>query len=251
MLVAMVALTVLAAGTVTAIMLNKPVHETPLVESPVAVPQVDQEKALTSADRRRINAMLTQFVHTAVTRRDPDASWSLVTPNLRNGVSRSDWRGGDIPVYQYETPLKKVEMWNYALTTENDVLGNVILTPAKGAKVGPVDFEVEVRRLGGKWRVESFYPGKIYPVSMTAAPPKHPPSARSIPTAAERVAAKKAVDNAGLNEKPLFAFLGILVGLIFFIPLGVALRDWAHTRWQDRGVSRRPLPPLPQHKRDR
>jgi hypothetical protein len=184
-----------------------------------------------------------------VTRRDPEASWDLVTPNLRNGTTRGDWRTGDIPVYEYRTPLKKVEMWNYALTARDDVLGNVILTPPKGADVGPIDFSVEVRRAGGKWRVDSFYPVQIYPASMTAPPSKKPPSARSIPTRAERIAAKKAVENSGLNEKPLFLFLGILVGLIFAIPLGVAVRDWIQTRWQDRGVSRRPLPPLPEQKR--
>jgi hypothetical protein len=248
-LAALLALTVLAAATVAAIVLNKPVHEPALVEGPVATPQTEREQALTPADRREINAMLTRFVHTAVTRRDPNASWSLATPALRNGTSRAEWRDGNIPVYEYRTPLKKVAIWNYALTARNDVLGNVILTPPKGADVGPIDFSVEVRKLGGKWRVESFYPEQIYPASMTAAAPKHPPTARSIPTAAERLAARKAADSSGLNEKPLFAFLGILIGLIFFIPAGVALRDWAQTRWQDRGVSRRPLPPLPEQKR--
>lgn len=247
MFVVLIALTVLIAATVSAILLNRPVDEGTLVEAPVAVPQEEQVVTLTPAEKREINTMLTQFVHTAVTRRDPDASWRLATSNLRNGTSRAAWSSGDMPVYEYRTPLKKVEIWNYALTARDDVLGNVILTPAKGANVGPIDFAVEVRRIGGKWRVESFYPEQIYPASMTAAPSKHPPTARSIPTAAERIAAKKAVDNSGLNEKPLFAFLGILVGLVFLIPLGVGIRDWTQTRWQDRGVSRRPLPPLPKN----
>lgn len=249
MLVAFVAVTAVAAAITSAIVFDKSARVEPEpVGGPAVLPQEEKQETLSAAEKRRINAMLTRFVRTAVERDHVDAAWPLVTPNLRGDTSRREWARGDIPVYRYSTPLKKVEIWNYASTSKTDVIGNVILTPPKGAKFGAIDFAVEVRRIGGRWRVDSFYPNQIYPPEMTAAKATHR-TARSIPTAAERKAAHEAADKTGLNEKPLFVFLAVVVGFAFAIPLGVGLRDWIGTRWQDRGVSRRPLPPLPKDPR--
>ncbi len=42
-----------------------------------------------------------KFVKDGVLREDPGATWSMVEPKLRAGISRAEWNSGNIPVPQF------------------------------------------------------------------------------------------------------------------------------------------------------
>ena len=52
---------------------------------------------LNPGERQAINRTLDAFVNSAVKRHDVMASYELVTPSMRAGVSRSTWAKGNLP----------------------------------------------------------------------------------------------------------------------------------------------------------
>ena len=54
-----------------------------------ALPGSASAARISSADREEINRTVDTFVNSAVKRQDEEASWNVVTPSFRYGVSRS------------------------------------------------------------------------------------------------------------------------------------------------------------------
>ena len=63
-----------------------------------ALPGSASAARISSADRQEINRTVDTFVNSAVKRQDEGASWNVVTPSFRYGVSRSAWAKGNLPV---------------------------------------------------------------------------------------------------------------------------------------------------------
>src|SRR3954466_10093621 len=74
------------------------------------------------AEREAINRTLDRFVNSAVKRHDVAASWNLVTPEMRAGVSRSAWNKGNLPVTPYPAGGTSFHDWttDFASATEVD-----------------------------------------------------------------------------------------------------------------------------------
>jgi len=113
-------------------------------------------------DRREINALIDSFVVQAVERRDPAAAYELASPAMRNGTTRRDWRRGDIPVMPYRAAGRTFHHWTLAYRAGPELGVDLILRPGRKNKQGPIAFAVDLRRVNGEWRVESFIPAATF-----------------------------------------------------------------------------------------
>ena len=129
----------------------------------VARVRAEHQVPLTARDRRAIDAVLDRFVSGVVTRRDPLVGWALSTPHLRGNSTRAEWARGDVPVYEYPARGEQFHDWVLDYSFRNRVGLELGVRPRPGAKVGNAAFDVDLKRVGRRWLVDSIYPRAIYP----------------------------------------------------------------------------------------
>src|SRR5919106_1912663 len=118
----------------------------------------DRPVKLTPTMRREINATLVRFVPAAVLRRDTMTAYELSTPALRAGASRDEWERGEIPVFPASV-RPPYTGWNLNYSIVNNVNFDLMLNTTKKEKeVSAYSYNVDLKRVDGDWRVESFYP---------------------------------------------------------------------------------------------
>jgi hypothetical protein len=194
---------------------------------------------LKPAERRAINATLDRFVASAVQRKNLAASYDLVTPTMRTGISRRDWAHGRTNVMAYPARGTRFHGWTVDLAQPGYVMVDLILQPRRGARVGQMIFTLELRRVHGRWLVASFIPSASF-------------------AGAERTGSMQAFADYGplasKNPKPKHVNRLFLIGpalvvlLIVAFPAGILLRSWRRNRRAEREYGKplpRSLPPLP------
>jgi hypothetical protein len=194
---------------------------------------------LKPAEKRAIDATLDRFVAAAVQRHDLAASYDLVTPAMRTGISRRAWAHGKTNVMAYPARGTRFHGWTVDLAQPRYVMLDLILQPRRGAHVGPMIFTLELRRTHGRWLVASFIPSASF-------------------AGAEKTGSMQAFADygplAGKNPKPKHVnrlFLigpALLVLLIVAFPASILLRSWRRNRRAERAFGKplsRELPPLP------
>jgi hypothetical protein len=185
--------------------------------------------------------VLDEFVSTAVVRKRLARSYDLVTPALREGMSRAEWAAGDIPVYPFPAGRQGVEILQVLASHPSSVLLDVTVAPRPGADAGVSDFTAELRTVGrGKkqrWLVESFNPLRINAKTPVAAPAEEQPAAQPDEQA-------EPVNNARLSTRWLLVPLSFLA-LIVITPVALGITEWWRTRRVERAAGRRQLPPSP------
>jgi len=99
------------------------------------------------------------FLETAVLRKNLAASYGLVGPDLKGGMSLAQWRKGSIPVQPYPAINVKTAKFT-VLTSSKDELRLVVgpLVARKGSGIRPLAFYLNVDKLGGRWLVNYFLP---------------------------------------------------------------------------------------------
>ena len=205
-------------------------------------PQVTHDEPaaspLSKSDLAATEATLDHFVTTAVLRRHLDESYDLVTDQLHGGLTRDEWRTGDIPVIPFLAKdfafAKSKLKYSYANFARYDVL----IWAKPHATTSSTSFSLELRAVGtGKsrhWLVDYFEPvgGGI---SMPAKPPRNPLSLRT---------PEPSATDAPLGVGWVFVPLSIF-SLIVLVPSGLAIRGWLRNRRADREYAAKTLPPLP------
>jgi hypothetical protein len=131
---------------------NEPVQT--VAASPKSVP-------FTGDARKQVLQVAAHFIATAVVRRHLDESWDLAAPTLRQGVTRDQWRRGDIPAVPYLAPVALVKSrLDYSYT--NRVGLKIAIFPKAGSKVRAQAFEIELQNLGvpdrTRWLVSYWAP---------------------------------------------------------------------------------------------
>src|SRR5207253_7426393 len=114
------------------------------------------------AERRAIDATLDRFVASAVQRHDLAASYDLVTPAMRTGISRRAWAHGRTNVMTYPARGARFHGWTLDFARRGYVMVDLLLQPRRRARVGPMIFTLELRRLHGRWLVASFIPSASF-----------------------------------------------------------------------------------------
>jgi hypothetical protein len=106
-------------------------------------------------DRPAINALLDQFVPDVVVGKDLKAGWPLAAGYAR-AVSYSDWLRGDTPIQRYPAKGTAFHGWKANYSYPTDVGFDLLLQPTS-TKIGPWSIRAEAQKLGGKWRITTWY----------------------------------------------------------------------------------------------
>jgi hypothetical protein len=105
------------------------------------------------------------FLETAVLRQNLDASYGLVAPDLKGGMSRAQWRKGNIAVTYYPAANAKTAKLVVKSSHRNQLMLQVVLNPRKGSGVRPLSFTLGLDRVGGKrWLVNYWLPDYRIPI---------------------------------------------------------------------------------------
>ena len=96
---------------------------------------------LTKGDKSEIAIVARRFVETAVAREHPEEAYELVGPLLKGGLSRDQWRQGDIPVVYYPVDGAR---WKFEYATDVEVGLSVLLYPRQGETARPTVFNMAV-----------------------------------------------------------------------------------------------------------
>jgi hypothetical protein len=121
---------------------------------PAVVPQDKPTVALDPAARQ----VAGRFILTAVTRRHLAESYALTHPELRQGMSLSQWETGNIPVQYY--PADTIDSATFKIDESHvdEALLEVALVPKRGADVKPQIFFIGLKKVAGKWMVNYWAP---------------------------------------------------------------------------------------------
>lgn len=104
------------------------------------------------------------FLLTAVLRKNLDTAYGIVGPALKGGISRAQWRTGNIPVTYYPAGNAKTAQLVVKSSTKNQLLLEVGLKGRPGTHVKSLGFTLGVDRIGGKWLVNYFISDYRIPV---------------------------------------------------------------------------------------
>jgi hypothetical protein len=108
--------------------------------TPVQRPVTEKTVPLSSAAR----LVAGRFILTAVARRNVGEAYDLVGPQLRQGLTRAQWRTGNIPVVPYPVSLVQLAPMKVDFSYRNHALLEVALLPKDGAKVNGVKIKPQL-----------------------------------------------------------------------------------------------------------
>jgi hypothetical protein len=193
---------------------------------------------LSPADKRALRSTIDRFVSSAMQRHDLAASYDLVTPTLRAGISRRAWAKGTTRVMSY--PARGSHFgWTVDYALPGDAVVDLMLQPRQGKKAGPMIFTVELKKLHGRWLVDGLVPSASFADSgrtgsMKAFGDYGPLAARN-------------PEQRKVNRLLLVLPASVLLLIVGF-PTTIILRGWRRNRRAERaypGELPRTLPPLP------
>jgi hypothetical protein len=145
-------------GAVFAFGPNKDPEPEKFTDDPVEVPVV-QTKAPLPDEARKVAI---RFIQTAVARSNLEEAWELVGPNLRGGLTRTEWITGNNPVVPY--PLEKLDVAPYKVDESfaDNALLEVALLPRKNSGVKSQIFFLGLKKVGSSknahWVVDNWVP---------------------------------------------------------------------------------------------
>lgn len=194
-----------------------------------SAPTAGATATLSRADRAAIDRTLDVFVPAAVARRHPERAWPLATPAMRLGSTRVGWARGDLPVPPFPVVGTAFHGWTVDAARRDRADLVLLLHAARGAPVGAMSYDVGMRRIGGRWLVDSFVPAASFApagsVSSITASPDFAPAPSGPPTA----------KTGHIGGAWALALPGALLGAIVLVPLAIFV---AHRR-RDRAAMRR------------
>ena len=184
---------------------------------------------LTKADREVALRNALEFVNTAVARRRVERSYELVTADLRQGLSKTEWGKGEIPVVPFPASEVRARIdYSYA----NEIGLTMLLLPPAGSRAAPATFNMDMRATGTagdrNWLVSAWTP--------TANTTQLPASdegatgaeAAGFPNVGEALDSQRGLD-APLSALWIAVPLSV-IGLALLVPLGLGVRSWVQNR---------------------
>jgi hypothetical protein len=101
-----------------------------------------------------------EFIKTAVARKNLAASYDLVAPELRQGMTRKEWLTGNIPVVYYPTGDLELATFKVDRSYKNEVVWQVFMVPKPGSGTQPAVFYIGLKRSDEKapWKVFYWVP---------------------------------------------------------------------------------------------
>jgi hypothetical protein len=107
---------------------------------------------------KEVLAVGREFIRTAVLRADLARSWDIVTPHLRQKLTRQQWLTGDIPVVPFPKKDFLAARYHVVLASPSEVVFEVLMLPKAGSELQPTRFYLHVVRVGDRWLVDYWVP---------------------------------------------------------------------------------------------
>jgi hypothetical protein len=169
-------------------------------------------------DRAEVEGVVGNFIESAVLRDHVERSYDLTDLQLKGGLSRDEWRTGNIPVVPFPREALQLVRWKLDYSFPNRVGLKVAFQPKPKAAVGSMVFNMELRAIGvgerRHWLVDDWTPA-----SLAGAPP----SARS---GSRLSLAPSPGAKPGASAAWLLIPVGLLFGGIVLFPLALVVRGW-------------------------
>jgi hypothetical protein len=118
--------------------------------------------ALSHADRAAIDRTIDAYIRDGVLGANVPATYDLVTPQFRGGQTRRSWVRGNTPIYPYPARGSSWHGWTIDYVLKNDVAFELVLQPRPGSKGDPTSFNGEVKKVNGRWLIDSFYAAAVF-----------------------------------------------------------------------------------------
>ena len=186
--------------------------------SPQLVVPIPKSVPFRKDDRTAVGVVVGSFIESAVLRDHVERSYDLADLQLRQGISRAEWRTGNIPVVPFPRRELQLVRWRLDYSFPNRVGLKVALQPKPKATVGGMVFNMELHAIGqGKhrrWLVDDWTP---------ATPGSLPSSGRGVRSALNLA---PPAGRPGASAAWLLIPIGLLFGGIVLFPLGLVLRGW-------------------------
>ena len=107
-------------------------------------------------DRPAINRLLDEFIPAVVEKQDLRRGWTLVG-GVARVVSHREWLAGNTSVQAYPAKGTTFHGWILNYSYPNDVGFDILLQPTD-PKMGAWSFRAEAQKLGGSWKITTWYP---------------------------------------------------------------------------------------------
>jgi hypothetical protein len=169
---------------------------------------------LSSSDRAAINRTLDVFVPAAIGRRHSERAWPLATATMRRGSNRTSWAQGTLSVTPFPIIGRSFHGWTVDHVAKNRADIVLLVHLRKGAPLGAVSVNIAMRKVAGRWLVDSAVPAATFAPagsdSKVLAQPDFAPQAGQAFSKTGRISAKW-----------VLIIPGILLGLIVLTPIAV------------------------------
>jgi len=181
---------------------------------------------LPRAERKAIDRTIDAFVLHAVRHKNPAAAYRLVSPTFRAGLSRKEFARQD-PVYPFPARGHRFP-WTVQYVEPREIGGIILIQPRRGAKTGPILFDLRLTKHKGRWLVESLIPAATFGTPTT-------PKVRSVRDYSPQAAMQGAAPNPGRGR------ISGMYAIVPFAALGALLAGlaaWGLMRWyRDRRIA--------------
>jgi hypothetical protein len=207
-------------------------NEAPFTKEKVQVVAPNpQTVKLSKGDARAALVVAAQFVATAVLRNHTERSYDLSDAAFHQGLTRTQWKTGDIPVAPYNKDDLDVVKWKLDYSYKDRVGLEVYLQPKPTAKVGGLAYNVELHHVGPpqhrRWLVDYWTPaGQQGPAPSKAA--------------ASGTFGTPVQTKARLGAIWVVLPIGLILALILSVPIVLGIRGWRRRVRADRAYNALP-----------
>jgi hypothetical protein len=178
---------------------------------------------LSAADRKAIGVLMDRFVKDAVRRENLPAAWSLIGPDLSGGTTRAAWNNGTGVTVQY-FPVAGTDFtkaWTVSSVRPGSAQLQMILHPKpKAHGYEETAANIEVRKVGGRWIVDIFYPAAVF----------HTNGGISGPNDFKAGSGSAATNSSRIAGYWLILAIGLVGGVVLLLPIGI----WVRVKVRDR-----------------
>jgi|SRR5689334_3421031 hypothetical protein len=112
------------------------------------------------ADRAALNKLLDEFVPAVVEQKDLKRGWNLVA-GVERVVPYKQWITGNTSVQQYPAKGTTFHGWLVNYASPGDIGFDLLLQPTN-PKMGAWSFRAEAQKIGGQWKITTWYPVAQY-----------------------------------------------------------------------------------------
>jgi hypothetical protein len=100
-----------------------------------------------------VMASVRAFVKNAVLREDPGATWPMVDPKVRQGLTRSQWASGNIPIPEFPRSAFASAGVKVVRARQHEILLDVLVGSKQPLQAHPLETLIEFRPRAGGWKI--------------------------------------------------------------------------------------------------